>query len=424
MQPTQSKDVFCVRTFLHRFPLVGKRLIILGACCLLSVIVPVHSWAGGLYITEFGTPSTGVANAGAVAVAHDASTAWHNPAGMTHISGNQLMGAAGVIIPNIKFDPDSDTPVSGGDGGQAGEVAFPIGASYVHSLTDNLKFGLSLGSFTGSGLDYGSNWAGRQQVTETEILILTAQPGVAIKMDWLSVGLAFQASYGELDQDLKAPNPAETTIKLDGDDWAFGFTGGILIDFNEGTRLGVRYQSKNEFNFEGDLKTSGGALGGIKVNSEAEFIFPQYVEVGFYHEINDQFAFLATVNWEDWSQFDEIPITTSAGPSGGLPTSWNDTYKLAGGLHYRPSKPWLLMTGFAYDSNPVDAKDRTADLPVDRQLRYAVGAQYQWSARLNFGGNFEYLDLGDAKINNSSTLKGDYKRNEAFFLAVNANWTF
>lgn len=36
--------------------------------------------AGGLYISEFGTPSMGVASAGAQAVASDASTAFHNPA--------------------------------------------------------------------------------------------------------------------------------------------------------------------------------------------------------------------------------------------------------------------------------------------------------------------------------------------------------
>jgi long-chain fatty acid transport protein len=82
------------------------------------------------------------------------------------------------------------------------------------------------------------------------------------------------------------------------------------------------------------------------------------------------------------------------------------------------------MTGFAYDSSPVDAKDRTADLPVDRQLRYAVGAQYQWSERLNIGGNFEYIDLGNAKISNDRTLKGDFKRNEMFFVGLNANWAF
>ena len=47
------------------------------------------------------------------------------------------------------------------------------------------------------------------------------------------------------------------------------------------------------------------------------------------------------------------------------------------------------MTGFAYDSSPVDAKDRQAWLPSDRQLRYAVGTQYQWSERLSLGGNVE-----------------------------------
>ena len=71
-------------------------------------------WAGGLYITEFGTPSTGVANAGAGALANDSSTAWHNPAGMTRLSGTHAQAAAGYLKGRIKFDPDSDTPVPGG----------------------------------------------------------------------------------------------------------------------------------------------------------------------------------------------------------------------------------------------------------------------------------------------------------------------
>ena len=62
-----------------------------------------------------------MANAGAVAVANDASTAWHNPAGMTHVSGTQLQGTAGLLILNIKFDADSDTPVRGGQKGGRGD---------------------------------------------------------------------------------------------------------------------------------------------------------------------------------------------------------------------------------------------------------------------------------------------------------------
>ena len=73
------------------------------------------------------------------------------------------------------------------------------------------------------------------------------------------------------------------------------------------------------------------------------------------------------------------------------------------------------MTGFAYDSSPVDAKDRQAWAPSDRQLRYAVGTQYQWSERLSLGGNFEYVDLGKAKINDKQTLEGDYQAQRDLF---------
>ena len=424
--PAKTKGVFRrLSTFLCRCSLVAQRRVIIWVCGLLSVLVPVHSWAGGLYISEFGTSSTGVANAGATAYANDASTTWHNPAGMTRISGTQVMGAAGLLIPNIKFDPDPNTPVPGGDGGQAGLLAPVMGTHVVHSLSDKLKLGFSVGSISGAGLDYGSDWAGRRQTTEIKLLTITAQPTVAFKPnDWLSVGVAFQASYGRLHPlKLRAPNPAESTIKVDGDDMSFGYIVGALIDLSEWTRLGVKYQSQNKFKFDGELKVTGGALGGINVNSKLEILLPQTVEVGLYHEVNDQFALLATVDWEDWSQFGEIPLSVSTGQSGAIPTGWDDTYKLAGGIHYRPSEPWLLMTGIAYDSSPVNANSRTADMPIDRQLRYSVGAQYEWSERLSLGGFFEYIDLGNAKIN-SNVLKGDFRRNEMFFIGFNANWKF
>lgn len=419
--PLVQKFSFSQLAFFTNEILVGV------AFCLVGVLCPISALAGGLYITEFATPSTGVANAGAIAVAKDASTAWHNPAGMTHLSGTQIMGNAGLLIPNIKFDPASDTPVPGGDGGQAGAPAPILGGSLVHSLTDKLKLGFALGSLSGAGLDYKNSWAGRRQAIKSEFLSVTAMPSVAYKHHWLSVGAGLQVSYGKLDLRLKAPLPAEPTVKLDGDDWVVGYTLGVLVEFSKGSRLGVRYQSKTKFDLGGDLKISGGLLGGLRVGADTEIELPQFVEVGFYHELTDQVALLGTVNWEDWSgSLDTIPISVNAGGTE-IPTNWKDTYKLAAGIHYRPSPPWLLMTGFAYDSSPVDAKDRTADLPLDRQLRFAVGTQYQWSEHLNVGGNFEYVDLGDAKINNSSPLnglKGDFKNNELFFIGLNANYTF
>jgi long-chain fatty acid transport protein len=424
MQPTKTKGALRLPNFLLRFSLAAQKLVLLGACGLLFVVAPIHSWAGGLYITEFGTPSMGVANAGSGAIGNDASAAWHNPASMTRLSGTHVQGALGYLVGNVKFDADSNTPVPGGDGGEAGEDTPILNGSVVHSLTDKLKVGFSLGSVAGAGLDYKDSWAGRQQATEVQLLTLTAIPSIAYKQHWLSVGVGLTVNYGNLDTfELRAPNPAQSKVEIDGDDFEYGFVGGVLVEFSDQTRMSVRYLSETDYKFDGDIKVSGGALGGLQANSDLEITFPQMVEVHFYHEINDQFAILAQADWEDWSSFEDIPLTVGTAGSGAIPRNWDDTYKLGGGFHYRPAPAWLVQTGFAWDSNPVDKKDRTADMPVDRQLRFAVGTQYQWSDRLNVGLNFTYINLGDAEIK-SSNLRGDYRRNELFITALNASWKF
>ena len=56
-------------------------------------------------------------------------------------------------------------------------------------------------------------------------------------------------------------------------------------------------------------------------------------------------------------------------------------------------------------------------------LTTAVGAQYEWSERVNVGGAFVYADYGDAEIKNP-LLVGEYEKNDIYFLAFNVNWKF
>jgi long-chain fatty acid transport protein len=94
------------------------------------------------------------------------------------------------------------------------------------------------------------------------------------------------------------------------------------------------------------------------------------------------------------------------------------------GAHYKPVEDWLLQAGITYDTSPVDAKDRTADMPVDRQIRIALGAQHQLSETMTVGGAVEYVDLGSARISDPNTLTGNYGENRALFFALNANFKF
>jgi len=381
------------------------------------------SWAGGLYINEFATPSMGTAGAGAQAWADNASTAFFNPAGMTQIDGKELMLGGGLIYTDIKFDPAPDTPVAGGDGGNAGSLAPLISTFYVHSLSDDLKLGLDLISLSAAVLDYDDNWAGRRQCLNTKIFTVTLHPSLAYRVNnWLSIAGGVGLIYGELELELAGRDPGRK-ITIDGDDLEYTFNLNALFEMSDRTRLGVVYWSEADLNFSGDVQQQPS---GQQAGVDTALPLPQWARAGIYHEINDYVALLGSIGWEDWSSLENVNISL-ASASAALPRNWEDTWHFAAGVHYRLSKPMLLQFGIAYDTSPVDAEDRTADMPVDRQIRYTIGTQFEKSEKLTIGCTLEYVDLGDAEINNSNPnngLIGEYKNNDMFALVINFNWKF
>jgi len=174
---------------------------------LLSIALATYAGsvrAGGLYLQEFATPSMGVASAGAEAVYRDASTSWHNPAGMTRLEGNEFMLAGGLAKANVEFDPDSP----GGDGSDAGGYR-PLGAAFhTRSLSEDWKLGVSLTSISASILDYDDDWVGRYECQETSIFTVTLTPSIAYRInDQWSIGGGVNLMYGELELDAAIPRP-------------------------------------------------------------------------------------------------------------------------------------------------------------------------------------------------------------------------
>jgi long-chain fatty acid transport protein len=378
--------------------------------------------AGGLYLQEFGTSTMGTANAGAQAWADDASTVFHNPAGMTRIKGNAVSLGFGMVVSNAKFDPDSTTPIPGTDGGNAGGPAPLLGSYYVHSLSDRLKLGVGMTSISGAVLNYDNDWTGRYLVRDVSIFTMAVTPNVAYRItDWFSLGAGFVVTYGRLNMTVAVPPPDGTgQVTLDGlDDFTWAFRVGALFELSPRTRVGIGYQSRTNLDFSGNIEF---ARVPIQPAVNTEFPFPQLAGLGIYHELNDKFALLASGGWEQWSDLGTQFVSTARG-SVAIPRNWDDTWKIAGGIHYRPTKPLLLQAGISYDTSPVSSEDRTPDVPIDRQIRYAVGAQYQWSERLGLGLAFEYADYGSAEIENELLL-GDYSSNDIFFTTMTVNISF
>jgi long-chain fatty acid transport protein len=389
------------------------------------------AWAGGLWVYESGQTDVGTASAGRAALASDASTAFGNPAGMTRLDSQLQFGLQPMVITS-SFDVGPGTTVSGTDGGNAGGF-LPSGGIYgVYSLGEDLKLGASLNSYAGGNLDYESNWVGRYYTTEASLLTFNFNPVIAYRvLPWLSLGAGFSVQWAKLESELAINNVgeglADGRMKFSDTNFGFGGNFGALAEISPRTRLGVTYRSQVGQSFDdvpnyGQLGPGLQALlqnsGVLDASLGMDLTIPQEVMLSAYHEFTEDLALMGNFNWQNWSQFGEFNVSLSTDPprAQAIDAGFDDTFQAAVGAHYRLGEPTLLQVGFAYDTSPVTVANRSAALPVDRQIRLGVGVQYEVNSDYTIGFGYEYVNLGDADIDQSAnplkgTVQGDYEQN-------------
>jgi long-chain fatty acid transport protein len=368
--------------------------------------------AGGLYLQEFATTDMGTASAGR-------GTTIHNPAGMTRLKGHQLFGGLGPGAGTTKFDATDDPVNTGGNGGEQGGFIPMLGGGYAHKLHDRIRLGVGVYSIAGASLDPENSWAGRNQMTEISLLTFAANPGVAVKVtDWLSVGANWIIVYSQLDWKLRAP--AGGQVKIDeADDVGYAGMASVLFEPTEKLRFGLIYQSEVDMTLRGSIKVPPG--GGTTANFDLDLPLAQRVGFSTYWDATDKIALLFEAGWEDWSTLDTTGVDIGGAISTSVPLAFQDTWRVGAGIHYHLNPEWMLQTGYSYDSSALKNKDRTAALPVDQQHRFGFGALHTYSESLRVGLNFEWVNLGKAKIRTPG-LRGKYERNELFFVSLTVNW--
>ena len=416
---------------------------------LLSVFLPFSAArGGGVWLYEGGAPDLGTAGAGRAALAADASTAGTNPAGMTRLDRSQMLAAVQGLYVNSRFDTKL-SGFGGGDGGNAGGFVPSGGLHYVHRVTDDFRLGISAGSYFGLGVDYGDDWAGRYYTTRAELLLFGLNPGAGYRVNkWLSVGAGFSVLYATLDQKAAINNSAvpgqagqsDGKLKIEDDDVASGFNLGLMLTPQDGTRFGLTYRSEVDLEFKdtASLKNIGPVLQGLLNLSglagskvDIDMTVPQAVMLSGYQQLTERWAVMGNIGWQDWSEFGKQDLTLSATTATTFTKELNydDTWHFALGAQYRFADSWLWSVGAAYDTSPTDEDTRTPDLPLDRQIRIGTGIQYDWNRNVTVGAAYEYLDAGDAEIDQEGgplqgPFKGDYDPNAIHFFAVNLIWKF
>lgn len=390
--------------------LVSKRILAGGGALLLSALLTSTAIAGGFAIREQSTSGLGAAFAGNAA-GYDLSTIYWNPAGVAIAGpGVTTESHAALIIPESEitsFDAFADSA------NDIGKIALVPGSYGAYRINDKLTIGYGFTAPFGLGSEADrKGWGGQSEFREAELVTYNFNPVLGYQVSpTLAVGLGLQVQYSDLRLD-QAVAPFQVSAdapsaKLKGDDWAFGFTAGLLWRPMEGTSIGVGYRSRLENTFEGEFTAPDGMGGTIVAPIEADLDMPEIVTVSLRQALNERTRFLATFEWTNWSVLGTVPVINQAtgtvlmGPGGSvqIEANWDDGYFLSAGLEYDYSDKLTVRAGAAYEWSPIQhAEQRLVYVPDADRIWLSMGATYKYSEATSIDLAYTHIFVKDGDI--------------------------
>ena len=419
---------------------MGVRSAASAACAAVALFGATEAQATGYMLREQSGSMLGQAFAGQNAYTLDPSVIFHNPAGMSALDGRRASLVLSGIRPQSEFDNDGSVggfPLGTEEGGDSAEDAIVPGLYAMDSYGD-WRFGVGVNAPFGLTTKYDEDWIGRYAAIESELLTVNVNPVLSYRFNqYLSLGAGLQLQY--LDARLTnaaafAPG-ADGQTELDANDWGFGITAGALIEPWAGTKIGIGFRSsvRHEAVGSAKLETPAGATF-LEQDARSEVETPETIGLSIHQAVTDRLSVLATVEWANWSRFDELRVTFDSGaPDSVVDENWQDTFFYALGVNYQLTPKLLLRGGVAYDQTPVRNRYRTARLPDQDRTWVATGFTYAFNDWASVDLGYAHVFVRDSEIRETmaitpngavtGTLNGEYE-NSVDLLALQANLRF
>jgi long-chain fatty acid transport protein len=394
--------------------------------------------ASGFALIEQSASGLGNAYAGGAASAEDASTVFFNPAGMSRLSGKQVVVAGHAITPSAKFSNNGSTaaalqPTVGGTGGDAGATAFVPNAYFSMELNPKMRLGLGVNAPFGLQTEYDSNWMGRFQAIKSKIETVNLNPSVSYQAsDALSLGagLNYQHIKGDLTSAVNYSAAAfaaggvplltaiggagtEGVVTISGTDSAWGYNLGALMKLSDSTRIGAAYRSTIKYTLTGTVAFTGvpAAMAASPTLKNGDvtlpITMPDSLSLSGVHKLSDSYEVMADATWTGWSVFQQLKIDRTSGANvQTVQENWKDTWRVSVGASHHYNEKLTVRTGIAFDQAPVSNTYRTARIPDNDRTWLSLGGQYKMSAASVIDFGYAHLFVKDSTIADNQAAGG------------------
>ncbi|ELJ8584958.1 long-chain fatty acid transport protein [Vibrio cholerae] len=414
--------------------------------------VSTFTQAAGFQLAEYSATGLGRAYAGEAAMADNASAQWRNTAMLTYLEGTQVSAGAIYVNPNVDVQGTVNHAQLGKTHASSNDFAHDavIPNFYLsHQLNEQVALGFALGTNYGMETDLGTEFAASHFGNQASVISKEANLNIAYQiLPQLSIGGGVRYVMGEGHFGATAPAknlirhpvtnnvmtlPKGTTLKyMEGEDNSWGWQVGSAWQINQDHRVGFAYKSEVVMDFEGHAE--GVSYGSYKPGMMSVTL-PATAELASFHQLNDQWAIHASINWTDWSSFKELTAVFPEKSDLIKSENWEDNYRFALGTTYQYDAKLALRAGVAYDTSAVDDKNRTATIPETDRTWVSVGGSYVATPQLTLDAGFTYIFAKDATINEprdasdqtAAAIGGAFTGNvsgNVWLIGVQANYRF
>ena len=207
-----------------------------------------------------------------------------------------------------------------------------------------------------------------------------------------------------------AGSPAAGNAVLDIEDkLGVGFTLGAMWQATPRTTVGLGFRSSVEHDFKGDISVVG-LPAGTGGNTKADLELPETVTLSLRHAFSERLRGLATVEWSNWSRFDNVPvICTSTAAAlrcnqgdnlGILDANWDDGWFYSLGFEYDYQPGLTFRAGIAYEESPAQTPEqRLFQVPDSDRIWLSAGLSYNVTENATIDLAYTHIFVEDAKIN-------------------------
>ncbi len=419
------------------------------ALILFFSILSERAVAAGFEVVEQSAQGLGSGLAGATAGFGDGSEVYFNPAAMSQIQENTASVSVHLVVPNADFSSSNTTLHEKDDG--TSELSTLTNAYFVAPINHDLRLGFGVNSPFGLQTDYDADWTGRYHATRSELNSISLIPAISYRA-WdcecggysFSLGAAANVYY--LDTTLEnavdfgtighsslgsaaasglglVPRGSDGYAKIDGSDWATGFTlGGLFTYDSNRSSIGVAWRSRVQSELSGDAKFTVPSAAqslqasGLFTNSgvTSRVTLPESISIGGQHWIDGDTALLYDAQWTRWSRFSELRFEfDTVQPDSVTNENWDNVYRFSLGAKHIIDDSWTVRGGFMFDGSPVsDAEHRTPRVPDANRYWLATGVSYKVSYSTSLDISYAHIFVKDESTSLSSPqardLSGDW----------------